>query len=110
VMCVFTLTITCRFLVAFGYLSDAYDGRALFVPIGLSMVSKLSPVRLASLMMGVWMLSSFFANITAGFIASFFVSLGAMSIFAVIPVTSILLGLFLLAVSKWLTGKMHGVK
>ena len=85
-------------------------GELCLSPIGLSMVSKLSPVRLASLMMGVWMLSSFFANITAGFIASFFVSLGAMSIFAVIAITSILLGLFLLAVSKWLTGKMHGVK
>ena len=56
-------------------------GELCLSPIGLSMVSKLSPVRLASLMMGVWMLSSFFANITAGFIASFFVSLGAMSIF-----------------------------
>ncbi|MEI3341352.1 MAG: hypothetical protein V8R52_03465 [Coprobacter fastidiosus] len=70
-------------------------GELCLSPIGLSMVSKLSPVTLASLMMGVWMLSSFFANITAGFIASFFVSLGAMSIFAVIAVTSILLGLFL---------------
>lgn len=85
-------------------------GELCLSPIGLSMVSKLSPVRLASLMMGVWMLSSFFANIAAGFIASFFASLGAMNIFAAIAGTSIFLGLFLLAISKWLTGKMHGIR
>lgn len=39
-------------------------------PIGLSMVSKLSPVRMASLLMGVWYLSNAAANKLAGTLSS----------------------------------------
>lgn len=34
-------------------------------PVGLSMVSKLAPLKFASLMMGTWFLSNFFANFVA---------------------------------------------
>lgn len=85
-------------------------GELCLSPIGLSMVSKLAPVKLASLLMGVWMLSNFFANIAGGYIASYFSALGATSIFASIALTSVFLGMFLLSISKWLTRKMHGIK
>jgi len=39
-------------------------------PIGLSMVNKLSPARLASLLMGVWFMSNAAANIFAGKLAT----------------------------------------
>lgn len=39
-------------------------------PIGLSMVNKLSPTRLASLLMGVWFMSNAASNILAGKLAS----------------------------------------
>lgn len=39
-------------------------------PIGLSMVNKLSPARLASLLMGVWFMSNAAANILAGKLAT----------------------------------------
>lgn len=39
-------------------------------PIGLSMVNKLSPVRLASLLMGVWFMSNAASNILAGNLAT----------------------------------------
>ena len=74
------------------------------------MVSKLSPVRLVSFMMGVWFLSSFLANIAGGVIASFFSQLGALSIFASIAVVSVLLGIILLSMSSWLSIKMRGIK
>jgi len=45
-------------------------GELCFSPVGLSMVSKLSPLRLSSLLMGSWMLSSAFAHIIAGAIAA----------------------------------------
>ncbi len=45
-------------------------GELCFSPVGLSMVSKLSPLRLSSLLMGAWMLSSAFAHIIAGAIAA----------------------------------------
>jgi len=41
-------------------------GELCISPIGLSMVSKLSPAKFACLMMGVWFLTSAFANILAG--------------------------------------------
>ena len=41
-------------------------GELALSPIGMSLVNKLSPTRLASLMMGVWFLSSASANIFAG--------------------------------------------
>jgi POT family proton-dependent oligopeptide transporter len=34
-------------------------------PVGLSMVTKLAPVKLASMLMGVWFVSNFFANFIA---------------------------------------------
>lgn len=40
-------------------------------PIGLSMVTKLSPANLASLLMGVWLMSNAASNIAAGSLATF---------------------------------------
>lgn len=40
-------------------------------PIGLSLVSKLAPLKLASMMMGVWFLSSFFGNYLSGYLGTF---------------------------------------
>ena len=39
-------------------------------PVGLSMVTKLSPVRIVGMMMGMWFLFTSLANYTAGFISS----------------------------------------
>jgi len=41
-------------------------------PIGLSMVNKLSPARLASLLMGVWFMSNAISNILAGTFATLY--------------------------------------
>jgi POT family proton-dependent oligopeptide transporter len=47
-------------------------GELCLSPIGLSMVNKLSPVKLASLLMGVWFLSTAAANKFAGTLSSFY--------------------------------------
>ena len=41
-------------------------------PIGLSAVTKLAPLRIVGLMMGVWFLSNAFGNKLAGWAAGFF--------------------------------------
>jgi POT family proton-dependent oligopeptide transporter len=51
-------------------------GELCLSPIGLSAVSKLSPPRFASLMMGVWYLSSAAANKLAGVLSSFYPEAG----------------------------------
>jgi len=47
-------------------------GELCLSPIGLSAVSKLSPTKFASLMMGVWYLASSMANKLAGVLSSFY--------------------------------------
>jgi POT family proton-dependent oligopeptide transporter len=47
-------------------------GELFLSPIGLSMVVRLAPARLASLMMGVWFLSTALANWTAGALSALY--------------------------------------
>jgi POT family proton-dependent oligopeptide transporter len=51
-----------------GYLLHT-TGELCLSPVGLSMITKLSPPRIAGLMMGTWFLSSAFAQYIAGLIA-----------------------------------------
>ncbi len=83
-------------------------GELLVSPIGLSMVTKLAPVRLASLLMGAWFLSSFAANLLAGLSVEFVEKLGAFTIFGGIAVFVAALGVIVLFLSKWLLKNMHG--
>jgi POT family proton-dependent oligopeptide transporter len=46
-------------------------GEIHFSPIGLSLVTKLAPARIVSMMMGVWFLSSFFGNYLSGYLGTF---------------------------------------
>jgi proton-dependent oligopeptide transporter, POT family len=46
-------------------------GELCLSPVGLSMVTKLAPARLQSLMMGVWFLSFALSNLLGGFLAAF---------------------------------------
>ncbi|WP_026692561.1 peptide MFS transporter [Peribacillus kribbensis] len=82
-------------------------GELFLSPVGLSLVSKIAPVKLASLLMGVWLASSGIANILAGQVASVTQSLGYLEVFAVIGGMAILLGLILLAISKKLNQMME---
>lgn len=43
-------------------------GELYLSPIGLSLVTKVSPIRIVSMMMGMWFLSSFFGNLLSGYI------------------------------------------
>ncbi len=51
-------------------------GELCISPVGLSMVTKLAPLRLASLMMGVWFLVNFVGNTLAGYIGAFTEKMG----------------------------------
>ncbi|WP_050614104.1 peptide MFS transporter [Bacillus testis] len=82
-------------------------GELFLSPVGLSTVSRIAPVKLASLLMGVWLASSGVANILAGQLASVTQSLGYFEVFAVIGAMAIVLGLTLLAFSKKITNMMH---
>jgi POT family proton-dependent oligopeptide transporter len=85
-------------------------GELCLSPVGLSVVTKLAPLKLASMLMGVWMLSSFVANIMGGYIAMYVEKLGAGTIFVSIAVFVISLGLLMLLLTSRLSKMMHGVK
>ena len=53
-------------------------------PVGLSLVTKLSPVRIVGLMMGVWFLSNSFGNKLAGWAAGFFSSTPLPTLFGTV--------------------------
>jgi POT family proton-dependent oligopeptide transporter len=46
-------------------------GELYLSPIGLSLVTKVAPARIVSMMMGLWFLSSFFGNYLSGFPGTF---------------------------------------
>ena len=75
-------------------------GELCLSPVGLSTVTKLSPPRLAGLMMGVWMMAAFFANAAGGVIASYVEKLGASVVFAAVSGFVILCGLGMILLNK----------
>jgi POT family proton-dependent oligopeptide transporter len=85
-------------------------GELCLSPVGLSVVTKLSPPKFASLLMAVWFLSSFFANILGGLLASYVETLGAGKIFLYISVFVIICGFLLIALNKMILKMMHGVR
>lgn len=85
-------------------------GELCLSPVGLSMVTKLAPAKFMSLLMGVWLMSSFFGNLLAGWLASYYESWKITTLFSVPAVLSICF-----AITMWLMVKkvkywMHGVK
>jgi proton-dependent oligopeptide transporter, POT family len=97
-------------------------GELFLSPIGLSMVNKLSPVRFASLLMGVWFLSTAAANNFAGVLSGFYPEEGKaksfvgfqiadmFDFFMLFVVLSGAASLILFILSKYLVKLMHGVR
>jgi POT family proton-dependent oligopeptide transporter len=83
-------------------------GELCLSPIGLSMITRLAPVKYASMMMGVWFLSPFIAQVAGGYIAAYVEKLGALYIFELIAAFVIVAGLVLIGLSKMLNRMMHG--
>ncbi|WP_153913883.1 peptide MFS transporter [Shewanella sp. TC10] len=93
-------------------------GELCLSPIGLSMVTKLAPLRIASLMMGAWFLFVAIANKVGGIVGSFIGHGGekeeqlanAMAIFAGIAITSAVSGIILYFMADKLVDWMHGAE
>jgi POT family proton-dependent oligopeptide transporter len=112
-----------------GYLFHT-TGELCISPVGLSMVTKLAPLRLGSLMMGVWFMINFVANTLAGYIGAFsenmgeypwMISLaadvgvraehaGLLGIFGGLAIVLISFSLLLWAISGRIVQWMHGAE
>ncbi|MCA0993861.1 peptide MFS transporter [Pseudalkalibacillus hwajinpoensis] len=82
-------------------------GELALSPIGLSAVSKISPVKIASLLMGMWFLSNAVANYLAGQIAALTTSAGYLEIFFFLGLAALVFGAVLLLLSKKIQKLMH---
>jgi proton-dependent oligopeptide transporter, POT family len=82
-------------------------GELFLSPVGLSLVSRISPVKIASLLMGVWFLSNAAANYVSGYLAAYTQSLGYLDIFLGIGIIVIILGLILMLISKFIVRLME---
>jgi POT family proton-dependent oligopeptide transporter len=61
-------------------------------PIGLSLVSKVAPVRYVSVMMGMWLATSFVGNFGAGYLARFWSGMAKPDFFLMVAVVAIAAG------------------
>ncbi|MNL06537.1 Di-/tripeptide transporter [compost metagenome] len=61
-------------------------GEIYLSPIGLSLVTKVAPAKIVSMMMGVWFLSSFFGNYLCGRLGSFYEAMGKDNFFMMLTV------------------------
>jgi POT family proton-dependent oligopeptide transporter len=88
-------------------------GELCLSPVGLSYVSKLSPVRMVGLMFGIWFIANFVANLLAGLTGSLIDSITekySISVFFFIfTFLPIIAGFIMLGLNRFLTKKMHGV-
>lgn len=75
-------------------------GELYFSPIGLSLVTKVSPARIVSMMMGMWFLSSFLGNYLSGYIGGYYETMTKEAFFTLLLVLGVGSGLIFIAVRK----------
>ena len=79
-------------------------GELYISPIGLSLVSKLSPARMVSMLMGLWLSTSFVGNFMAGWLGSFWSGMDKMLFFLMIAGVAAFAGAVVLACDRPLRG------
>lgn len=73
-------------------------GELYLSPVGLSLVTKISPPRIVSMMMGFWYLSSFFGNYLTGYLGTYWETMTKGRFFLMLAAISILTGLLMVLI------------
>lgn len=84
-------------------------GEIYLSPVGLSFVSKISPPKIISMMMGVWLLSSFFGNLMAGYLGSYYERMGAERFFGLLILLSLAAAVVLVVLARSLRQNVRGM-
>jgi POT family proton-dependent oligopeptide transporter len=80
-----------------GYFVVLTIGELYLSPVSLSLVTKVAPARAVSMMMGIWLATSFSGNFIGGYLGSLWSSMAKGSFFLMIAVIAALAGLVILA-------------
>jgi POT family proton-dependent oligopeptide transporter len=75
-------------------------GEIYLSPIGLSLVTQVSPKPMVSTMMGLWFMSSFFGNYLTGYLGTFYETMPKEQFFSILFAIGVGAGLVFFAVSK----------
>jgi POT family proton-dependent oligopeptide transporter len=84
----------------FGYFVVLTVGELYISPIGLSLVSKVAPIRMLSMMMGAWLGTSFIGGILAGWLGSLWSAMDKSHFFLMIAAIAALAGLAIAAFNR----------
>ncbi|MGZ3411216.1 MAG: peptide MFS transporter [Xanthobacteraceae bacterium] len=84
----------------FGYFVIVTLGELYISPTGLSLVTKVAPARSLSMIMGIWLATSFLGNFIAGWLGSFWSSMSKPAFFVMIAVVASVAGLVILAAAR----------
>ena len=84
----------------FAYFAFVTLGELYLSPIGLSLVSKAAPRPILSMMMGVWLATSFTGNFIAGWLGSFWSTMEKPTFFTMIAIIAAIAGLAILALNR----------
>jgi proton-dependent oligopeptide transporter, POT family len=85
-------------------------GELCLSPVGLSTMTKLSPARLVSTIMGVWFLAAAMGNVIGGWVGGLTENKGFGTVFYGIAITITIFSVVLLVCVPLLKKLMHGVK
>lgn len=75
-------------------------GELYLSPIGLSLVTKVAPARMVSMLMGMWFLSSFFGNYLSGLIGSYYEVMSKDAFFTLLTALGVGSALIFFAANK----------
>jgi proton-dependent oligopeptide transporter, POT family len=89
----------------FAYFVVLTLGELYLSPTSLSLVTKIAPASIVSLMMGVWLATSFAGNFLAGWLGSYWSAMDKPDFFLMIAATGALAALLV-----WLIGRPLGIK
>lgn len=85
-------------------------GELCLSPIGLSMVTKLAPLKYTSLLMGMWFFFSGIGNYLAAWVGQLVGETGPLNAFAGVAIMAFVAGLLLWLLSDKLVDWMHGAE
>jgi POT family proton-dependent oligopeptide transporter len=75
-------------------------GEIYLSPIGLSLVTKVAPARLVSMLMGMWYFSNFFGNYLTGYLGTFYEKMSKETFFSGIAILAVIAGAAIFALQK----------
>ena len=91
----------------FGYFVIITIGELYLSPVGLSLVTKVAPLRILSMMMGVWLSTSFIGGFLAGYLGTFWSSMPKTGFFMMLAIISALAGIAITLLIRPLRGVLR---